>query len=84
MASRDGATEIEHVLRYCPFSKTVAFNFSPITQKAVKLGLSIFNTLITVTAWVHICLYVIQVYFEPYLRCYTGTIIYMQFRDITI
>ncbi|KAI9090823.1 calcium-activated BK potassium channel alpha subunit-domain-containing protein, partial [Phlyctochytrium arcticum] len=45
-------------------SKTVGFNFSPITQKAVKLGLSIFNTLITVTAWVHICLYIVQNYYD--------------------
>ncbi|KND03740.1 uncharacterized protein SPPG_01198 [Spizellomyces punctatus DAOM BR117] len=45
-------------------SKNVAFNFSPITQKAVRLGLSIFNTLITVTAWVHICLYIIQKYYD--------------------
>ncbi|KAJ3190217.1 hypothetical protein HDU85_000508 [Gaertneriomyces sp. JEL0708] len=44
-------------------SKTVALNVSPITQKALKLGLSIFNTLLTVTAWVHICLYIIQKYY---------------------
>ena len=38
--------------------QTVLFNVSLITQKSLNLGLSIFNTLFTVTAWVHLCLFV--------------------------
>ncbi|KAJ3282391.1 hypothetical protein HK104_010910 [Borealophlyctis nickersoniae] len=45
-------------------SKTVAFQIRPATHKGLKLGLSIFNTLFTVTAFVHICLYVVQTYYD--------------------
>ncbi|KAH6602015.1 hypothetical protein BASA61_001541 [Batrachochytrium salamandrivorans] len=44
--------------------KNVLFRISPIVQKALNLGLSIFNTLFTVTAWVHICLYIVQRYYD--------------------
>ncbi|KAL2911775.1 hypothetical protein HK105_208708, partial [Polyrhizophydium stewartii] len=44
--------------------KNVLFRLSPVAHKAVNLGLSIFNTLFTVTAWVHICLYVFQRYYD--------------------
>ena len=32
----------------------------PVTREAAKLGISIFSTLFTVAAWVHICLYRVQ------------------------
>ncbi|KAJ8329775.1 hypothetical protein QVD99_004219 [Batrachochytrium dendrobatidis] len=44
--------------------KNVLFRISPILQKTLNIGLSIFNTLFTVTAWVHICLYIIQKYYD--------------------
>ncbi len=40
------------------------FTLHPVTRKATKLGLSIFSTLTTVTAWVHICLYRVQKYYD--------------------
>ncbi|KAI8926389.1 hypothetical protein BC831DRAFT_504492 [Entophlyctis helioformis] len=44
--------------------QNVVFRLSPVMQKGLNLGLSIFNTLFTVTAWVHICLYIFQKYYD--------------------
>ena len=44
--------------------KQKMFRVSLITQKATLLGLSIFSTLFTVTAWVHGTLYVVQRYYD--------------------
>ncbi|KAI8908406.1 calcium-activated BK potassium channel alpha subunit-domain-containing protein [Gorgonomyces haynaldii] len=52
---------LEHVFRP---GKSLLFKMSPITQKGTLLGLSIFNTLITVTGWVHAILYMVQKYYD--------------------
>ncbi|KAI8901501.1 calcium-activated BK potassium channel alpha subunit-domain-containing protein [Globomyces pollinis-pini] len=41
-----------------------SFTKSPITQKAVLIGLTITSTLAIVAAWVHICLYKVQKYYD--------------------
>ncbi|KAJ3318321.1 hypothetical protein HDV06_000554 [Boothiomyces sp. JEL0866] len=40
------------------------FRMTPVQQQVVLLALSIFNTLFTVAAYVHICLYKIQKYYD--------------------
>jgi hypothetical protein len=52
------------MLRCFPVGKKGFFEVSSVKQKAVYLGLSIFCTLSSVTAWVHICLYKIQKYYN--------------------
>jgi hypothetical protein len=52
------------VSRCFPVGKKGFFSVSPIKQKAVNLGLSIFTTLFLVTAWTHIILYKFQKYYD--------------------
>ena len=47
-----------------PSDKNLIINLQPVSRKAVELGLSIFSTLFIVTAWVHICLYRVQKYYD--------------------
>jgi hypothetical protein len=47
-----------------PVGKKGFFQVSSVKQKAVNLALSIFTTLAAVTAWVHICLYKVQKYYD--------------------
>ncbi|KAJ3000871.1 hypothetical protein HDV02_002334 [Globomyces sp. JEL0801] len=46
------------------FWRKHSFTKSPITQKAVLIGLTITSTLAIVAAWVHICLYKVQKYYD--------------------
>jgi hypothetical protein len=52
------------ISRCFPVGKKGFFKVSSIRQKAVNLALSIFTTLLSVTAWVHICLYKVQKYYD--------------------
>ena len=45
-------------------SPTSLIKLSPVSRKALELGIAIFGTLLTVTGWVYICLYRIQKYYD--------------------
>jgi hypothetical protein len=52
------------ISRCFPVGKKGFFEVSSVKQKAVNLALSIFTTLAVVTAFVHICLYKVQKYYD--------------------